>query len=231
MIKQVMLIAAVLREMAARAIRSPRKQAILIAVALLLMTTTAWGIWKHYRGAAKPPTIQQLQARANDPKLSPEERRKHRREFRNAINQLTPEQQMEIFLPMAERWQRQMNRLGAIYASLPADKKDAFLDQQLAAMQAERERRQQEREAERQAAQQGNPANAQGGGQGNGNQRNFGQGNDGRVAGQGRMNFMKQMLDSSTPEERAQGQIYRQALGQRAAQTGVSFGGRGGGFF
>ena len=48
----------------------------------------------------------------------------------------------------------------------------------------------------------------------------------------GGMDRMKQMLDSSTPGERASRQIYFQALSQRAAQTGMSMpGGRGGGGF
>ncbi len=124
---------------------------------------------------------------------------------------------------------REWGRRAAIYAALPPDKKEAFLDQQLAEMQRMMAAM---RAAAQQAGQQANAGNPQGGGQGRGpNQPNANRGNQGRVAGQGRMDGAKRFLDSSTPAERAQGQIYMQALQQRAAQNGtpMPFGGRGGG--
>ena len=222
-----MLIAMVLLEMAAGALRSRRNRAILIVVVLLLTCTTALGIWKICRTDPNLKHVQQLQAKLSDPKLSAQERAKRMQELGKAMEPLTRAQREEAWRSRGEQMRREWGRRAAIYAALPPDKKEAFLDQQLAEMQKMRDAM---RAARQQAGQQGNAANAQGGGQGP-NQRNGAQGNQGRVAGQGRMDGAKRFLDSSTPAERAQGQIYRQALMQRAAQNGtpMPFGGRGGG--
>ena len=123
---------------------------------------------------------------------------------------------------------REWGRRAAIYAALPPDKKEAFLDQQLAEMQKMRDAM---RAARQQAGQQGNAANGQGGGQGP-NQRNM-RPRQSRAGCRPRAAWMAPSGFSipARLRKRAQGQIYRQALMQRAAQNGtpMPFGGRGGG--
>ena len=229
MLKQAMLIAAVLLEMAAGALRSRRNRAILVAVVLLLTCTTALGVWSLCRTDPNLKKVQQLQARLADPKLSTQERASRMVELGKAMEPLTRAQREQARRSRGEQMRREWGRRAAIYAALPPDKKEAFLDQQLAEMQRMMAAM---RAAAQQAGQQANAGNPQGGGQGRGpNQPNANRGNQGRVAGQGRMDGAKRFLDSSTPAERAQGQIYMQALQQRAAQNGtpMPFGGRGGG--
>ena len=230
MFKQAMLIAMVLLEMAAGALRSRRNRAILIAVVLLLTCTTAYGLWRLCRTDPNLKHVQQLQAKLSDPKLSTQERVKRMQELGKAMEPLNQEQRRQAMRSGGEQMRREWGRRAAIYAALPPDKKEAFLDQQLAEMQRMREAM---RAAAQQAGRQanaGNAGNAQGGRQGP-NQPNAKRGNQGRVAGQGRMDGAKRFLDSTTPAERGQGEIYMQDLMQRAAQNGtpMPFGGRGGG--
>ncbi len=202
-----------------------KKRISLILVALLLICGTSWGIWRLCR-TDKLAKVRQLQAAMA--KLPPDQRGQQFQQIRQAMAELTPAQREEAGRAMWQQRQRQMQRTAAIYAALPPDQKQAFLDKQIDEM----ERRRQEMEAARQQAAQGGAAGSQGDGQG-GRGRGPGASNpNGNVAGQQRANRRMQMLDSSTPADRAQMHNYFQALQGQYAQRGMQPpGGRGGGFF
>jgi hypothetical protein len=110
----------------------------------------------------------------------------------------------------------------ATYFALPPDQRVDFLKQQI----ADQEKR---REAWEAALAQSGSGNQSGQGGGGGGRNRAGRDANG-VAGQGRLNGMKRMLDMTTPAERVQQHIYVGALNNQRAQQGLPPV-PGGGFF
>ena len=133
-----------------------------------------------------------------DPNLPHEQFQLKFRELQQARSELTDKQREE--LRRGRRGGRGPfdRRIIANYASLPAEKKQAFLDEQIDAM---------EKWQEQMAA-----AGQQ---QGGSAQDHRGPPPGGNFAGQRGMNWRKQMLDFATPADRAQVQIYFQDLNNR----------------
>lgn len=150
---------------------------------------------------------------------------------------------------MGRVWQaRERAEMGSYFA-LPSDQRLAELDRRIKAeedrrrqWQEERERREQARAAGNQQAasdgdrgrdgrgQGGAPLGAPGGGQGGQpGGRGPAAGPRGSTSEEARNQRLKQRLDRTTPEERAQQAEYRRAMEARRAQLGLPSGGRRGG--
>ena len=198
------------------------KRTLIIVVVILLVSATAWAIFRRHGPDPKVEQVRQLQA-ALDPNLPQEQFQLKFRELQQAHSELTEKQVEEL---------RRNGRGGpggrglfsrktiATYASLPPDKKQAFLDQQIDAMEKWREQMETARQQMDASGQQ----------QGGSAQDHRGPPRGGNVAGQRAMQWRKRMMDSTTPAERAQIQIYRQDLNNQRIQRGLPPL-HGGGFF
>ncbi len=193
-----------------------KKRTVIISVTVVLLLAvgvTAFAFWKRHRVDLKVLKVRELQAKLRDPNLTPEQLALQFQEMRKAMEQLAPEQRMQMM--------RSRRNPAATYFALPPDQRAEFLNQQI---EEQEKRRQAWEDARAQAGDQ------QGQGNGGGGQNRPRGNNPSGVAGQGRLNFRKQMLDMSTPAERVQTQIYIVALNNQRAQQGLPPL-RGGGFF
>ena len=125
-----------------------------------------------------------------------------------------------------------MTEMAANFCKMSPDQKTAYVNQFLSDMQ----KRQQEREARRAADQAQSGSNGQGGNgqggdgsQGGGNAQGGsggrpggGQGGRNRFDQQARNVRRLQMLDNTTPEQRAQMTVFRQSVQQQCQQQGIT---------
>jgi hypothetical protein len=119
------------------------------------------------------------------------------------------------------RGQRRMTEMAAAYCNMTPDQKSAYMSQFVADMQ----KRQQEWEARRAADQAQNGGSAQNGSGQGGNGRGGAGGPGGganRFNQQARNQRRLQMLDNTTPEQRAQMNVFRQGVQQQCAQQGIT---------
>jgi uncharacterized membrane protein YgcG len=213
-----------------------------IAVVVLIAGTTVWACRRH-RVDPKVQQIVQAQQKAFDDQVTDEQRRAMFDQFRSQMRTLTDGQRRQVFDQMRPLFQRRENERMDAYFNMTPDEKVAYLNKQIAEMQ----KRQEEREARRAAEQAQGGSNGQGGngsggpgaggpaagGPGGGGPGSGGPGGrPGRFDQQARNNFRNQMLNNSTPQQRAQRTQYMQDFRQQCLQQGVSpptrgFGGGG----
>ena len=187
--------------------------------AVVLLIVVAGTVWAYRRHRVDPQMqkVMKLQATAFDQKIPQDQRLAMGSQIRTEVEKLAPEQRRQFFGQMMGGFQRIVNQRAAAYCKLPPDQRTAFLDQQIDEMQ----KFQQAMQSQRAANPPPNGGNAQNG-NGPGGQGGPGRpGAAGKFDQQARNQFRNQMLDSSTPEQRAQLGSFFQAFGQRCQERGL----------
>ncbi len=190
-----------------------RKVAILIAVVVLLTGGTIWAL----RAPAPDPQvvkIQQMQAGLRAENLSPDQRRQRFDQFRQAMDQLRPEQRDQVRSQMENAFRDQMMQHIDAYFALPPQQRTAFLDQQIDAM----EQRRKQWESSRPPQDQGK---AQAKDRGQGKAGPGGRGDFRNLSATERNQRRKQKLDQTKPDERAKRAAYMEAMRKRRAERGL----------
>jgi hypothetical protein len=198
---------------------SKRKIGIVVVVLLLLVAGTIWAF--KARADAKMARLKQMQDKMFAAGMP---QREQVDQFRKEVDQLSDDQRGQVFEHMGEIMQRRIQKQADDYFALPPEKRNDFLDKQIQEM----EKRRKEWAARRAQDGQGGPG--QGGvgqnpstpGQGS-NTANAGrQWGGGRNASPGVVSSRRnQMLDSSSPAQRAQRSVYFSALQQRRIELGL----------
>ena len=198
---------------------SKRKIGVAIVVLVLLVAATVWAF--KARADANVARLKQMQDKvfaAGPPQ------REQFDQFRKEMDQLSPDQREQVRDHMREIMQRRIQKQVDEYFALPSEKRADFLDNQIQEM----EKRRKEWEARRAQDGQGGPGQS-GAGQ---NPNAAGQGtntaNAGRQWGGGRnaspeaqSTRRNQMLDNTSPEQRAQRSAYFSAVQQRRIALGL----------
>ena len=170
-----------------------KKKTIVAGIVLLLTAGTIWAL----RTPATDPQVakvQQLQAGLRAENLSPEQRRERFDQFRQAMDQLRPEQREQVRSQMEGMFREQMMQPVKAYFSLPSEQRTAFLDQQINAMEQRRKEMEAFRASQSQGKDQGN-AQGKAAPRGRPDFRN--------MSAADRNQWRKQRLDQSKPEDRA----------------------------
>ncbi|HEY6564762.1 MAG TPA: hypothetical protein VIY86_09720, partial [Pirellulaceae bacterium] len=149
-----------------------------------------------------------LMAQAFSPegrKLSDKEREQMRETIRAEMDKLTESQRREVWRSGSAGPRRMMTERVDRYFELPASERQAYLDQQIREMEAMRQR------FARNGDRQGGPPGGR-----------FGRGpRDGREGRNGEVSRRRQMLDNTTPEQRAKFSQYFEAMSQRRKELGL----------
>jgi hypothetical protein len=187
-----------------------------VVALLIAIAGTVWACRRH-RVDPQMQKVMKLQAKAFDQKIPQDQRLAMGSQIRTEVEKLAPEQRRQFFSQMMGGFQRIINERAAAYCKLPPDQRTAFLDQQIAEMQ----KFQQAMQSQRPAGQPQNGGNAQNSGNAQNGNGPIGPGGPGKFDQQARNQFRNQMLDSSTPEQRAQLGAFFQAFGQRCQERGL----------
>jgi hypothetical protein len=204
----------------------------LVFLASLALGGAAAGWWM-WSGSGVDPQVTMVETRAAElfnatPKMTEEQRRAAWTEFRQSIDQLTPQQRDQLRQRRSAEFQRRdQQRLKQFFALAPAEQ-TRELDRRINEMQQWRQRRAQRRsQADGSGSALNRRANSStgaargGGGRGEGRQ-------DRNWTGADRNERRQRYLNSTTPEYRAMRAEYARRLEQRLQQRGLagSFGGR-----
>ena len=103
-----------------------KKRTVIISVTVVLLLAvgvTAFAFWKRHRVDLKVLKVRELQAKLRDPNLTPEQLALQFQEMRKAMEQLAPEQRMQMM--------RSRRNPAATYFALPPDQRAEFLNQQI----------------------------------------------------------------------------------------------------
>ncbi len=185
----------------------------LLALALVLAGGGSLWAWWHFRDDPEIARMIALgeQMRADSKNLPEDKRREMWSQFGEEMRQLSPDQRQALFAANRDRWQeRAKEEMEQFFELPPADRKKA-LDKRI----DEEERR--KKESQKRRAQQTAKS-----GQTNGGMRN------GQFAGRGQNRTAEeksarrnQMLDRSSPEERAMCAEYRRLMDERRRERGL----------
>ena len=186
---------------------------IMVAVLGLLIGGTVWAM-------RKDPVQEIRDMRKAMQDASPEDRRELGEQFREKLDQLTPEQRSQLWQDGQQERERRGDAEMAAYFALPPQDRTAYLDQQIQEM----EKRRAEREAKRAQSDQSQDRGQRGQSGQAGAQPGQGQNANGggrNRTSDARMQRRNQRLDSTTPEHRAQQTAYRAAMQQRRIELGL----------
>jgi hypothetical protein len=183
-----------------------RRVTLAVCVLLLLLLGLAAYALAPDRQLAK---VKQMRAELTGEagrSLSPEQRRQKWEQLRRESEKLSPAQRNELGREQRERFQAEMNR----FFKMSKKEQNAYLDSQIDRMEAFRKR----------MAQQGGarPGQFAGGGAFMAS-RSSGNPED-------REQRRRQRLDNSTPEQRAQMDLFRKMMNQRRSERGFPVSGR-----
>jgi hypothetical protein len=209
------------------------KRVVAISVAIvLLFGGTAWA-WRHFRYNYHLKKIQALQAEFGSD-MTEEQRRELREKMRAEMDQLSPEQRREAMRPMFQRRQADEQKHLDDYFAMNAEQKAAAIAKDAAAEQERRQRfearRQQRDGAGQNGTSPGGPGSGGSGGPGgDGPSTQSGDPPPPPAQSDGRANWRNmsptqrrnQMLNSTTPEQRAQRAAYRQDMAAQRAEMGL----------
>jgi uncharacterized membrane protein YgcG len=209
-------------------------------VVVVLIAGTVWAMRRH-RVDPQVQKVLQMQQQAFQQQLTEAQRRAAFDQYRRAMKGLSDGQRQQVREQGFAFGQRRMTDMAAAFCKMSADQKTAFLNQFISDMQ----KRQKEREARRAADQAQGGSNgqggdgSQGGGSGSGDSNaqggrggpGGGPGGNNRFDQQARNVRRLQMLDNTTPEQRAQMSVFRQSVQQQCLQQGVPVPRMGGGRF
>jgi hypothetical protein len=184
-----------------------KKLTVVAAVVVLLLFFLFWdggpdeavGKVKEMQDALFGPSAQ---------KLSPAERRERLDELKKAQRELTPEQRKELWAGSRERKKAELAR----YARMASAEKRQWLDERI-------KRSETVRKSASKDGGKGGPGRT--GGAPAGDNAGGGAGPGGGKSFEDRERFRKQMLDATTPEERATMDMIRKDMAARRAQLGL----------
>jgi multidrug efflux pump subunit AcrB len=206
-----------------------RARIVLAILILLLLAGTTWAV----RGARAKTVQMSSEAKALLAQMTDENaKREERGEAFKKMRELPKDQRDELEKQLRERWtKREQDKLDHFFTLTP-EQQQAELDKEIERMQ-ERSKRWEERRKSAEGKQGGSngASNGDAGGQG---KSGAASGSDGSSSKQGpsldqRDAMRREMLNHTTPEQRAQMSNYRMMLQQRAQQLGVPMpSGRGG---
>jgi len=189
------------------------------AIVVVLAVGAAWYWWREDPDLAAARALQaQLAALGDD--ATPDERRALREQMRASMDKLTDEQRRSLFEQMRAPFENQMRAAVDGYFALPENQRQAYLDQQIRAMEQRRAAMQQrfaqrpprdERRSPGGPPRGDRPAGAPGGGPGMG----------GRGGGPGGGGREQRMLDNTPPVERAKNAAFFMALEKRRKELGM----------
>jgi hypothetical protein len=189
----------------------------LLTLALVLAGGSLWAWW-HFRGDPEVARVRALgaQLRTESKDLSEDKRRELWGQFGEEVRKLSPDQRHSLFADQRQRGEeRARQELKNFFALSAADRQKA-LDKQID--EGERRKKEaQKRRSQQTASGTGQLASAQWGGM---------RGAPGSGRGQNRTAEEKsarrnQMLDQSSPEDRAMRAEYRRLVGERRRQRGL----------
>jgi hypothetical protein len=191
---------------------------IVAVVAVVLVIVVAGTVWAYRRHRVDPQLqkVLKLQETAFDQKLPQDQRMAMGNQIRTEVEKLNPDQRRQMFGQFMAGFQRIIFDRAAAYCKLPPDQRTAFLDQQIAEMQKFQQAMQSQRPANQNGGNTPSGGNAQ-----NGNGPGGPGGPPNRFDQQARNNFRLQMLDNTTPEQRAEFGQFIQGLGQRCLERGL----------
>jgi hypothetical protein len=180
-------------------------------IAALLLCALLYWMWRPNPQLTKVKEMRRELLTDASRKLSPQERREKFEALRQEQAKLTPAERKQLAEEARKRRKAEIER----YFTLSKKEKTAVLDQQIDRMEAMRKQMQ--------------AANSIGRGDPGGSANSFGfpQGSSGQPGASNqspeeRERRRKEMLDSTTPEERAQFDQFRKDLQARMAQRGIS---------
>jgi hypothetical protein len=178
----------------------------LLAVAVLLLLAGGLGAWYFWPDGqlARVKELRQELLSDTSRKLPADQRRQKWQEFRKEEEKLSPGQRKSLWEEMRQRRKKDVEH----YFTLTKAEKTRWLDEQIDRREA---RRREWQAAGGNGAGGGGPGGGQGGGPGGG----------ANVSPEEREKRRKQMLDSTTPEERAQFDQLRKDLAARRSQRGL----------
>jgi hypothetical protein len=179
--------------------KMPTRKQVLTAAAVLAALLLALALWRFRPDPqlAKVKALQQDLARTAADNADPAERRRRWEEFNRERQKLSPSQRKDLFAEFRKRRQAEIDR----YSKMSKGDKTRWLDRQI----------DREEQARRSRAANGGPG-------GPGGPPAPGPGN---LSAEDRENRRKERLDSTTPEERAEGDQLRKDLAARRAQRGL----------
>ena len=198
--------------------------AISIAITLLLIISgLAWAFM--FRETPDPDllrvtTIQQELFNADDQEVTPEKRQQLFQEMRDLAENLPEEKRQKMREQMGNAFRERMANHIAEFAALPESERDAFLDADIDRWGRMRQ------SFSRQRPPPGNQGDAERGRPGGGPPWARGQTNDGRPDAEQRRDRRREMLDVTTPEQRAQWSLYMEAMQKRREERGLPAFGR-----
>jgi hypothetical protein len=203
-------------------VRSRRKTILFLSLgALLILGGFLYWLFRPNPQVTKVKEMRRELFAESSRKLSPLERRERFEELRKEQAKLTPAERKQLAADARKARKAELEH----YFTLSKAEKTKLLDKRIDQMEAMRK--------QMQAA--GSPGRGSQGGTGSGNTLGFPQGAGGANGGSGRTpeereRWRKEMLDSTTPEERAQMDQFRKDLQARRTQRGLpsSPGGWGG---
>jgi len=196
------------------------------AIGLVLAIGVSGVAWAFWPKGPDPQMVkvQQLQEQAfnRDSKATFEERRKVFEELRQEAEKLTPDQRAELMRTNPPPFMKEMQKMVGEFATLPPEKRRELLDKQIDRMESMR------KQMQKRAASGGGP----GGGPPGGGPGGWGGGGPGGGGGGGRggfanmdparrQQFQKQMLNNTTPEDRAAWGNYMREMAERRQQRGM----------
>ena len=153
--------------------------------------------------------------------LTPQQREAAMTELRTEMEKLTDEQRRQVMRSMGNNFRERMQATIKEYRALPKENRTAFLDQQIDEME--------QRRVQFQRAGGGGPG---GGAPRGGPPRAGGNGNNGRDRGppspERRLEWRRNMLAETTPQERAEAEMFFSDLNERREQRGLEPMGPGG---
>jgi len=199
--------------------------AVIAVGVLLVLGVGTWAV-RAARSNSNMAKVQELGRELmgeNGRNLSPEERREKFNEMRQAMEQLSPAERRSLFKEGAKARREHMDKFFKMSPEEQIDELDKRIDQ----MQ-EMFERMQAGQGEN-GRPRGGPGGFGGGGFGGPGGGRFGRGRS--ADPDDRLRWRERMLNNSTPEDRAQGALYRQMMRDRMQERGISFGfgfGRGG---
>lgn len=185
-----------------------KKKCGLLTLALALVGGSLWAWW-HFRGDPEVARVQALavQLRTETKDLPEDKRRELWGQFGEEIRKLSPDQRQALFADQRQRGEeRARQELKNFFALSPADRQKA-LDRQI----DESERRAKERQKRNTQRAANGTGQRGGGGSGRGQNR----------TAEEKSARRNQMLDRSSPEDRAMRAEHRRLMDERRGQRGL----------
>jgi hypothetical protein len=189
-----------------------RKKVLIAAAAVAVLAGLAWAFLPAGEDAQVAKVVElQEKLFGEERQIPPEERRKAFEELRTEADKLTPEQRGQMMRDHPPPFMREMQQNIVAFFDLSEDQRKAELDKRIDEME-QRRREWEKRRAERGA---GNGGGL--GGRGGGPPGGFGRTTDPKQRNQMR----KQMLDNTSPQQRAMFSEYLKQLEQRRKERGL----------